>query len=325
MRINLPTALGIAAVSALCIFAAGMAALDSYVLPSETADPAFFKDSLEMDGKILHEMNMQGIIYRQNGEQDELDRQAALFQQKLEEVANDSLGIRVSVPDSTFFPIRAGSEVEVREGEEPAWACDVVEGIPAHLQEIRRAEMFQMFAEKYSRYQVELVLQDERISADSWFHYGFHATSGDGKYASTYFHANSCTNKIIDFDRYLLGCRNIEQDYFFSTGNYDDILASLNHDEFCVIPLDPWRQSAYDYTRTISDEMDQYLEEFTATDYESAMARLSELDRLGLLGRMADTIVFDTFEEKTVQEMIQEYRDRFGPLPDDLRELLEQR
>ena len=322
MRINLPTALGIAAVSALCIFAAGMAALDSYVLPSETVDPAFFKDSLEMDGKILHEMNMQGIIYRQNGEQDELDRQAALFQQKLEEVANDSLGIRVSVPDSTFFPIRAGSELEVREGEEPAWACDVVEGMPAHLQEMRRAEMFQMFAGKYSGYQVELVLQDEREGGYSWFHYGFYATSGDGKYASTQFHVDSCTNEITDFDGYFLTCRDIARDYVFGTGNHDDILASLNHDEFCVIPLDPWRQSVHDYLKTIDDKLVQYHKEIT--DYESLVAVESEIDRLAGLRGIANTIVRG-YEDMVTQETIQEYRDRFGPLPDDLRELLEQR
>ena len=324
MKIDPPTSLGVVAVSVLCIFAVGMAIPGSYVLPGGTVDPVSLKSNPETDGKILYEINMRGVIHRQNGEQDELDRQAALFQQKLEEVANDSLEIRILVLDSMFFPIRAGSEVDVLEPTELVQACDVVENIPVHLQEIRKAGMFQMFAGKYSGYQIELILQDERKS-DSWFHYGFTATSGDGKYASTYFHANSCTNEITDFGNYFLGCRDMERDYVFSTGSYDVIIASLNHEEFCVIPLDPWRQAVSDYSKTIADEMYPYLKELSATDNEElVVALLAEIDRLSLLRSIAGTI-FDTFEDEVAQEMIQEYRNRFGPLPDDLQELLEQR
>ena len=321
MKIDLPTSLGVAAVSVLCVFAVGVAVPGSYVPLGRTADPASLKTSPETYGEILHEMNMRGVVHRQNGEQEELDRQAALFQQKLEEVANDSLGIRVSVLDGTFFPIRAGSEVDVREPTELVQACDVVENIPIHLQEIQKAGMFQMFAGKYSGYQIELILQDERKS-DSWFHYGFTATSGNGKYASTYFHVNSCTNEITDFERYLLACSDTEQDYAVNTSRYDDVLANLNHDEFCIILLDPWRRAAHDYIRVLNDELYQHHKEIT--DYESMVAVESEIDRLSLLHGIAGTIV-GTHEDIGPREMIQEYRNRFGPLPDDLQELLEQR
>lgn len=325
MKIDLPTALGVATVSVLCIFAVSVAVPGSYVLPGGTIDLTSLKSSPKTDGEILYEINMQGIIHRQNGKQEDLDRPATLFQQKLEEVASDSLGIKVSILTSTFFPIRAGSEVEILEGSELAQACDVVKNIPFHLQKIHRAEMFQMFAEKYSEYQIELLLYDER-GHNSWFHYGFVAISGDGKYASTYFHANSCTNEITDFDNHRLNCSDTERDYSFGTRNYDDVLASLNHEAFCVIPLDPWRQAAYDYSRTINDEIHQYREELAGAnrDYESEKELQAELGRLDLLGDIAGTIVFDTFEDKETQEMIQEYHSRFGPLPEDLRKLFEQ-
>ena len=68
-----------------------------------------------------------------------------------------------------------------------------------------------------------------------------------------------------------------------------------------------------------------YLKELSATDNEElVVALLAEIDRLSLLRSIAGTI-FDTFEDEVAQEMIQEYRNRFGPLPDDLQELLEQR
>ena len=69
---------------------------------------------------------------------------------------------------------------------------------------------------------------------------------------------------------------------------------------------------AHDYIRVLNDELYQHHKEIT--DYESMVAVESEIDRLSLLHGIAGTIV-GTHEDIGSREMIQEYRNRFGPLP----------
>ena len=90
---------------------------------------------------------------------------------------------------------------------------------------VRDVERYGMFMEKYSTYPIEMHLNGERPTLG--FHYGFVATSGDGRYASTFFHVDPCTDVVTDAEGYLLACRDEENDYFFSTTNQDDINASL--------------------------------------------------------------------------------------------------
>ena len=138
----------------------------------------------------------------------------------------------------SFFPFTNGSEIKIPEDKESFQTCNVVENIPDHLEKICHAKLFQMFAEKYSGYEMELSLQDERMY-NGEFHYGLIAKSEDRtQSALTYFHANTCTNEITDIDDYFLSCHNGE-DYIFGTKNHNDIIASLEHEDFCIIPLDP--------------------------------------------------------------------------------------
>ncbi|MDH3311678.1 MAG: hypothetical protein OEM28_00855 [Nitrosopumilus sp.] len=156
------------------------------------------------------------------------------MQENIQEIARDLLGMNISISDvfEAYFPLVDASQVKIHENKESFEICDVAKNIPIHLQKIRNAKMFEMFAKKYSEYPIELFLQDER-AYESLFHYGFIAKSDDGKSALTYFHVDSCTNEITDLDDYFLSCHDDKQEYIFGTKNRDDILASLNLDEFC--------------------------------------------------------------------------------------------
>lgn len=327
MKVNFPTVLGMITVSILCIFAVSMTVFGNDTYSIEVVDSSS-KSNLERNAEILSEINKQAIIHQRNNEQEKFDEQTALMQENLKKIASDSLGINITMSDVfvSYFPLVEGSKVEILKDRESFQVCDIVENIPIHLQEIRKAKMFQIFAEKYSEYPIELFLLDERRNNAS-FHYGLIATSDDGKSALTYFHADSCTNEITDFDNYYLSCRDMKQDYFFSTKNYDDIFASLNHEEFCIIPLDDWRQSVYDYRKTLSDKMDEHIQKLESVDQnsETVMEIRSEIHRLELLSNLLSMIASHTFEDKIIHEKIQEYDHVFGSPPDELLELLEQK
>jgi hypothetical protein len=284
---------------------------------------------LEKDAKILTKINQQAIIYQNNEDQAKFDQQATLMQEKIKEIATDSLGINIAMWDvhQAYFPIKKGSQVDVTGNQESFQICDVVENIPIHLQKIKDVEMFQMFAKKYSKYEMELNVQDERRHNSS-FHYGIQATSDDGKFiASTFFHADSCTNEIIDFDRYRLSCLDKEQEKWTGgTNNPDYVKASLKLEEFCIIPLSSWHQSVSDYQDTISDRKKEQQLKFSTMNeqsFEKVMAFQSELTRWALLSNIVGNIVQDYFENEKTQGMIKEYAEKYGSLPKELQDLLD--
>ena len=281
---------------------------------------------IKNNAEILYEINQQAIIYRESENQEKFDQQATLMQEKIKEIATDSLGMDIAVSNihQAYFPIKKGSQIDITGNQESFQICDVVENIPIHLQEIRKSKMFQMFAKKYSGYPIELFLQDERRH-NSEFHYGLIATSGDAKSALTYFHANSCTNEITDLDDYFLSCHDKED--VFGTKNKDDIITSLNLDEFCTIRLDSWRQAVQDYSMTLSKKTMEQAQKFEdmGSDNEKAMELQLEMNRLGLLTNLVNMIVYDDFKDEIMQEKIREYNKVFGSLPEELLELIENR
>jgi len=94
---------------------------------------------------------------------------------------------------------------------------------------------------------------DER-PGESLVHYGITATSYDGLFsASTVFHVNTCTDEIQESFP-LLFCRNIAQNETHQSFNRDDIIASLQMNDFCIIPLDPWRNAIHEYGEKIQEE-----------------------------------------------------------------------
>ena len=279
------------------------------------------------DSEILYQINQQAMLYQKNNEQEKLSEQKMLMQEKLKYVATKSLDLNITALElyDSFFPFVNGSEVKILEDRESFQTCNVVENIPDHLEKISHAKLFQMFAQKYSGYEIELSLQDER-TYNAEFHYGLIAKSHDDtQSALTYFHANSCTNEITDVDNYFLSCHGSE-DYIFGTKNHEDIFASLEHEEFCIIPLDPWRQSFYDYHKTISDKIDeqmQKLEEFENQENEIVTAVQLEMHRLDLLGNIAAAIFSGTHDEKVIQGRILKYTNAFDALPNDFQILFD--
>ena len=288
----------------------------------------FDKNELENHGNILDEINQHAIIHQENGNQEKFDEQVVKMQEKITEIARDSFGLNIYMSDvyQGYFPMVDASKVEVPKGKEPFQICDIAENIPIHLQNIAKTKKFQMFAEKYSEYTMELNLQDERWSESS-FHYGLIANSDDGRTALTFFHADSCTNQITDAERYFLSCHNDAKHQIFSTINKDDVLASFNHPDFCTIPLDSWRQSVYDYNQKIKEQLEEHLPTIETLDksYESVSAYQLESHRLDLLGDISSMYVMAVDDKQDIEEKIKEYNDLFGPLPDELLKLIEQR
>ena len=186
MGIDFPTAMGIAAAVVLCVFAAALA-----YDPGGTADPASMADPSVKDGEMLLALYETAEMYKNNGQDVKAGEQEEMFRQKLAEVARSLLGVKIS---STFVDafISGIPDWEDQSGQ----ICGSAGDIPAHLAKVRDVEWYTTFMEKYSIYPIELVLHDERPKLG--FHYGFIATSGDEKYASTYLHVDPCAGTVTD-------------------------------------------------------------------------------------------------------------------------------
>lgn len=327
MKINFPTILGIIAVSVLCVFAVSMAIFDGNVSSTKDIDSSS-KNNLEKNGEILYEINKQAIIYQTNNDQEKFVKQASLMQEKITEIARKSLGLNIFISDDFlgYYPLSRDSKVEITRDMQISKICNIAENIPLHLQKIRETKKFQLFAEKYFEYPIELNLQDER-GHDSLFHYGLIANSDDGRTALTFFHVNTCTNQITDSDSYFLSCHEDSKYKIFGTINKDDILASLNHPDFCTIPLDSWRQSVYDYNQKIQEKLDEHMQTIESTDksYESVSVYESEHKRLGLLRDISMMYVMDVSTEQEIEEKRKQYNNLFGPLPEEFLQILEKR
>ena len=233
-------------------------------------------------------------------------------------MAHGLLGVEISSTFADYF-ISGPPDLEGQSGQ----ICGSAGDIPAHLAKVRDVERYVAFMEKYSAYPIEMHLNDERPFG---FHYGFVAMSGDGWYASTFFHVDPCTDVVTDSAGYLLTCRDEESGYFFSTTNQDDINASLKLGDFCVIPIGQWRQSLYDYAKEVSERSHRHFEgEGPVDNYDDYVAFWHEGERLDALTDLAYAVASDNFADDAIQEKIQEYRDAYGALPDEFLKLLEDR
>ncbi len=248
------------------------------------------------------------------------------MQEKLGIVASNLLEIDVTIYSiyESYFPFIDGSQIKILDDKSFS-VCNIVENIPIHLQEIQKTEKFQTFVEKYSNYSLELDLHDER-KIDSSFHYGLIAKSDDGRTALTMFHVNNCTNQVVDSEKYYLSCHDDVKHMVFGTTNKDDILASLNHPDFCTIPLDSWRQSVYDYNRKIKEQLEEeHLPTIEIIDksYKSVSAYQLESQRLDLLGDISIMYVMKISDEKDIEGKIKQYNNLFGPLPEEFLKILD--
>ncbi len=292
------------------------------------------KKIMKSDEEILHEINLQATTYKNNNDEKNYHEQVLLFEEKIKQNAINFLNmniIDVSVdltdPEtgvgSFNFPFRNSSEVKISPDKESFLICDIPEKIPTHLKKFLDEPIFEMFSQKYSKYDTELTIIDER-GLDSQIHYDIYTTSEDGLFsASTTFHVNTCTDEIQE-DFPLLSCRNVVDNEIHQSFNQDDIIASLNLTDFCTIPLDSWRNSIHEYGKTIQKQrLDLFDTSFEPKNHDVMRQMGDEHERLDSLRGITFLIVNNGLDSKITQDKIQEYNEKFDSLPGDLLELID--
>ena len=292
------------------------------------------KKIMKSDEEILREINLQATIYKNNNDEKNYHKQVVLFEEKIKQNAINFLDmniIDVSVdltdPETGIgsfnFPFRDSSDIEISSEKEPLPVCNIPEKIPTHLKKFLDEPIFEMFSQKYSKYDTELTIIDER-GLDSQVHYGLYVISEDNSFsASTTFHVNTCTDEIQeDFPR--LFCRNVADNEIHQSSNQDDIIASLNSDKFCTIHLDSWRHSIHEYGESIQKQrLELFDTSFEPKNHDEMRQMGDERERLDSLRGITFLIVNTGLDSKTTQDKIQEYNEKFDSLPDELLELIE--
>ena len=275
-------------------------------------------------GITLDEINSKGLMYERQGKSSEFEEQAKLMQENLEKISRDALRLDIKPwPEyRTYFPLREASDIEPLPDSDFE-ICDAGSNIPLHLHEISKIERFNLFAQKYSNYPMFLDVMDERLH-NSEMHYGLSVTHNE-KYASTHFHVNTCTNQVSDELRYLVHCGNKETGYRNTAITKEDFMASLEHNDFCFIPLDSWRQSLFEYGQKISEIRHEIMEEFEKSEHtdESFIQFRNDSRQWDLLQEISYAYYSKNIEE--AEEKITQYNRVYGILPDDLLDIIERK
>ena len=310
MGIDFSTTLSIAAAAVLCIFAAALA-----YDPGGITDPAPLAGPSVKDGEMLLALYEAAEMYRNSGQDAKTVEQEGMFQNKVEEVASH-------VPDVEVSSVYA--ELFFRGPMDPTWnpgqVCGSAGDIPVHLAKVRDAEWYAAFMEKYSAYPIEMHLNDERPRFG--FHYGFLAMSEDGGHAYTHFHVDTCTGEVIDPASYFLSCYDKGSGYSYDSREYGTTAARLELEDFCVIPVSPWRQSVYDHFKEFRDDLDRYLEA-VGRPRSDGPPLVPEEARLDNLESLAYAIYHNYMVDEDIQGNILHYCREYGPLPEDFTTLIE--
>jgi RNase adaptor protein for sRNA GlmZ degradation len=178
--------------------------------------------------------------------------------------------------------------------------------------------------EKYSEFSIELDVQDER-RYDSAVHYGMRSISDDGNYSAGMFvHADSCNNEILS--RYYLSCYDEIREELTMANTKERVLSSLEHERFCIVPLDSWHQAVYDYGKVISEQTKNHFQkaETMSNDFETVMKFQNELERFSALSDIMNFMYQDE-PLNTIEKSIQEYNVKYGFIPDKLQKLIDAR
>ncbi|MGI9565634.1 MAG: hypothetical protein ACR2LL_01295 [Nitrosopumilus sp.] len=296
---------------------------------SEFMESTPLQHKLDADSKVLYEINRLGLKYQESNEDEKLDEQNVMMIKKIKDTARNLLEIDSLTVDAMFHrPFELASNIEPFEYNDKS-ICDVSGNIPIHLKEISQSDMFQRFSEKYSRHHtIELALVDER-RGNSAMHYALSASTTDedgNQYrAMTYFDVNSCDNKLTEPGKYLINCSK-NNESFAGSDHPEYVTASLENKEFCTILLSPWHQLVSDYQDTLLDKINEKHETMSSVEIQSledAMRFQSEMEQWVLLSNITGNIVQDYYEDEKTQDMIKEYREKYGDLPDELIELLD--
>jgi len=277
---------------------------------------------------ILSEINRQGIIHQKNGTQQNFDEQMILMRERQKEIASEILGIKISdayVAKGWNFPFKESSKVTIVNPEFEKPLCNIPENIPDQLQIIQQSEMFQMFAKKYSQYQLMIDISDERYN-EGLVHYDLIATSDDESFtASTWFHLDSCTTEKI-FSPYILFCKDTTNGNSTYTRIKSEIISSLNNDDFCTIQLESWHRDLRNYQEKISEKIHTITRGDVLVDSDSNLSEKSFWElRLGLLNDIIRYYESENSDYKKMQENVAKYDRKFGSLPDELLEIIEQK
>lgn len=276
----------------------------------------------------LEQINLEAKEARAGGDEARFLKAMSVMRQRIALLASYELGVPISdvyLEEGFNFPFVDASEVKIRgNASEQMPACDIIPKIPTHLQKVRQNEMFQMFVGKYGAYQLELTIQDER-SYKSTVHYTLAARSGNVS-ASTFFHINSCSDRI-DADYYNLHCYDWEKDEHTDAIYKGAVAASLESDEFCTIELEPWRQALSDYGFSVQSQLKTHLQSLSGTkpDHKAMEEFYHEAQRLDSLGSLVAYAMGDKFEVAKMEEMIRDYEDKFGPIPEEFLELADRK
>ena len=284
--------------------------------------------SFEKYSNDIIQINQESKKYELVNDMQNYNASKRLMEEKLKDISFDYLGIKISdvLLLDGYYPFK---DIEYRIEKydlDPSSICDFEKDIPLHMKKISQTENFQIFAKKYSAYPIELDFFDER-NAMSNIHYGLIATNGKNQSASTYFHLDSCTNEISDKEPYSLNCSDKNDDYRFSTFNSDHVLSSYSNGDFCKIVLDSWRQSLFEYSKTLREKrLELRMDSMEKVDDpESQWEFISKMNRQGELGNLVAFMIHYNFDEQSLQEKIEEYEKQHGPLPEELQELMENR
>ena len=295
-----------------------------YQNPDETPESL----ALEKYSVEIAQINEESKRYQLIGNEQKFNASKTSMQEKIKEVSLEYMGLKVSYVEllDSQYPFWAAQD----RMEEHDWVlssiCDFEYGIPLHLQKISQTDNFQKFAKKYSSYPIELIIMDERNEISN-IHYGLIATNNENQHASTYFHLDSCTNEITDKEPYFLHCSDENNDYQFTTFNHDDVISSYSNGYFCKIELDAWRQSLYEYSKTLYEKRRQLEKESMEgiVDQESQRNFISEMNKQGDLGNLVGFMIHGNFDDPSIQEKISEYERKYGSLPEELMELIKNR
>ena len=281
--------------------------------------------SIEKHSRELVQINQESKDHQMAGDMQGFEDSKRSMEEKLKEASRSHMGLEISsVGLIDVYPFDDPNTRAEMLGVEPSSVCSFEQSIPLHLQKISQTESFVLFAKKYSQYEIEMYIIDERDRVLNNIHYGLSAADGSGRYATTYFHIDSCTGERTDKEPYLLSCFNENNSSVFSTSNHKDIIASYLNSHFCKIELDPWRQSLYEYVETLREQREQFQRETLPglADAESHMEFFSEMNRRDDLGQIVWNMIQGKFDEQNTQDMIKRYESQHGGLPGELQELI---
>ena len=274
----------------------------------------------------IEKINQKAQEAKESENQNNLDEYKLKMKKQLQSVTSSILGVKIDsiyLKEDWNFPFRDSSEIKHSSEEyNNTPICNILPNLSLHLQNIRETELFLMYSEKYQNFPMELDIADERYY-NSTVHYGFSAKSGD-KHASTFFHVDSCTGETLDY--FFLRCHEPVIKNATSSNYPNEVIASLQSDDFCEIHLDPWRQELAKYNEQISIDVKNYLkiiQQQDSKDPEDINPIVKDLHRLNLLSELVRLAMESNFDETEFTEKIKHYEQRYDSVPDEFLELLE--